>query len=452
LHIPLQRSSQWRIGFVLTEKFDIIVVGAGILGVASAYYLQKNNPNKTILLVDRQPDAGQANTAMSAAAVRNMFSSTTNQLLTDTSIDFFRHIQEDLKFDLTLHFCGYLWLLSDRQFKEPSIQTWMQRMEANDIAYRIIEKPELKKSLPGLVTEFPNDEEASLMNLNSVDYALFGSECGVLDPSLLVQFYKEEFLKISKVKPRFNLAVNQLLLEAQPPLGLPGEPLVWQDKNVTGIQTADGPIHAAKVVLAVGPWTNALLDPVGIPSYVKSKKRQLFIVAASDHPPLENLLFTKEFSEAGFIPFTILPSGGCYFRGVPEEKSFWVGCADKVGRAYKYNMEDDDYNAERAYYEQSIYPVLSKYFPAFANIRPTNMWAGAYSYSTDAIPIVYEHSGVIVVTGASGSGIMKADAIARMADALYRSESDAELYGGRTIPADSLGLTHRKVERENVLI
>ena len=422
------------------------------MGVASAYYLQKNNPDKTILLVDSQPDAGQANTAMSAAAVRNMFASTTNQLLTDTTIDFFRHIQEDLRFNLALHFCGYLWLLSNHQFKDPSVQKWIQRMETNDISYRVIERPELQKSLPGLVAEFPNDEEASLMNLNPVDYALYGSECGVLDPSLLVQFYKEEFLKLSKVKPRFNLTVNKLLLEAKQPLGLPGEPLAWQEKQVTGIQSSEGTFRAERVVLAVGPWTNALLDPVGIPSYVKTKKRQLFIVAASDHPQLEELLFTTKFSDAGFIPFTILPSGGVYFRGVPEEKSFWVGCGDKVGRAYKYNMEDDDYNAERAYYEQSMYPVLIKYFPAFANIRPTNMWAGAYAYSVDAIPLVYEHSGVIVVTGASGSGIMKADAIARIADAIYRDEKDAQLFGGRTIPSRSLGLTHRKVEIESVII
>lgn len=437
----------------MTEKFDIIVVGAGILGVASAYYLQKNNPEKTILLVDSQPDAGQANTAMSAAAIRNMFSSSTNQILTDTSIDFFRHVQNELKFDLTLHFCGYLWLLSEHQFKESSVQTWMQRMEANDIAYRVIEQKELQKLIPNLVCEFTaEDEEANLMHLNNVDYGLFGAECGVLDPSLLVQFYKTEFLKLSKVKPRFNLRVNKLLLEAQPSLGLPGEPLVWQQKQVTGISTAQGNIHAEKVIVAVGPWTNALLDPVGIPSYVKAKKRQLFMVSASDNPPLEKLLFTKGFSDTGFIPFTILPSGGVYVRGVPEEKSFWIGCADKVGRAYKYTMEEEDYSAERAYYENSVYPVLSKYFPAFANIRPGNMWAGDYAYAVDAIPLIYDHSGVIVVTGASGSGIMKGDAIARIADALYRGQSKATLYGDRTIPADSLGLTNRKVEVENVLI
>ncbi|MFX1474754.1 MAG: NAD(P)/FAD-dependent oxidoreductase [Promethearchaeota archaeon] len=437
----------------MTEKFDIIVVGAGVLGVAAAYHLQKSSPNKSILLVDSQPEAGQANTAMSAAAVRNMFSSTTNQLLTDSSIAFYRHIQEGLGFDLTMHMCGYLWLLSAGQFKAPSVKMWMQRMEKSDIHYQVYEQEELQKLIPGMTTKFSDDdEEAQLMNLNNIDYALFGSECGVLDPDLLVKFYKQEFIKLSKVKPRFSLPVTSLLLEAKPSLGLPGEPYVWQDKRVTGVRTPKGDIHAETVVLAVGPWTNSLLDPVGISSFVKAKKRQLFIIPASNHPPLEQLLFTKGFSKAGFLPFTILPSAGVYVRAVPEEKSFWIGCADKVGRAYKYVMEEQDYKAERSYFEESMYPVLSKYFPAFQNVRPVNSFAGSYCYSFDALPFVYEQAGVIVATGASGSGIMKADAIARMADALYRGEKETELYGGQKMPTTALTISDRQVEVERVII
>jgi len=436
----------------MPEKFDIVVVGAGVLGLASAYYLQKNNPRKSILLIDSLPEAGQANSAMSAAAVRNMFSSTTNQLLTDTSIAFYRHVQHDLRFSLELALCGYLWLLSKAQFNEASVQMWMRRMQESKIAYRTIERDELHKLLPGLVTEFPNDEEAALMHLNEISYALFGSDCGVLDPSLLVQFYKTEFLKLSKVKPRFNLPVTSLLMEAQPPLGVPGEPFVWQDKRVTGVRTPKGDVKADTVVLAVGAWANTLLDPVGIPSFIKAKKRQLFVIATSDNPALEKLLLTKAFSSAGFLPFTILPTAGVYVRGVAGEKSFWIGCADKLARAYKYAMEPDDYKAERSYYEQSVYPVLSKYFPAFKNARPTNSFAGDYAYSIDALPYVYQQAGVLVVTGASGSGIMKADALGRIVDAVYRGEKDAELYGGRKLSATALSLSDRNVEVERVLI
>ena len=74
------------------EKFDIIIVGAGIFGMATAYHLQRNNPDKKILVLERLDQVGQGNTALSAAAYRNMFTSKTNQLLSDSSINFYLHI------------------------------------------------------------------------------------------------------------------------------------------------------------------------------------------------------------------------------------------------------------------------------------------------------------------------------------------------------------------------
>jgi hypothetical protein len=47
---------------------------------------------------------------------------------------------------------------------------------------------------------------------------------------------------------------------------------------------------------------------------------------------------------------------------------------------------------------------------------------------------------------------MKADAIARIADALYRGQQDADLFGGKKIPANSLSIKERKVETESVII
>ena len=111
-----------------SERYDIIVIGAGIFGVCSAYYLQKNNPDKRILLIDRLPAAGQGNTAMSAASIRNMFSSETNQLLSDSSIDFYTHIHKKLKFDLSLKLTGYLWLLSEKRFHDTSTKKWMDKI------------------------------------------------------------------------------------------------------------------------------------------------------------------------------------------------------------------------------------------------------------------------------------------------------------------------------------
>ncbi len=434
------------------ETYDIIIVGAGVLGVATAYYMAKNNPDKSILLIERNLAAGQANTAMSAAAVRNMFASSTNQILTDTSIKYFEHVQNEIGYDLLFEKTGYLWLLSKEQFEHESVQVWMQRMEKTGVSFKVYNKEELKKMIPSLDVDFHNDEEAELMHLHEISFGLFGGDCGVLDPTRLVEYYFNAFREISNVKPKFGVNVEKLLLEANPRLDLPGEPYVWQNKHITGVVTNKGTYRAGKVVLATGAWANELLDPVGINSQTKAKKRQMFVIHAEDNPKLIDFLMTKGFNEIGCIPFTILPSAGVYFRPQLQEKGFWIGCGDKFGRKYEYIQTDEMMVPESAYYENSVYPVLSKYVSAFEGARPVNSWAGGYCYSPDSIPFVYEESGVIVVNGASGSGIMKADALARIADALYRGESEAELYGGKKVSTKMLSIKNRDVEVESVVI
>jgi glycine/D-amino acid oxidase-like deaminating enzyme len=435
----------------MSEKFDIIVIGAGVFGLASAYHLQKNNPTKKILLVDKLADAGQANTAMSAAAFRNMFSSRTNQILTDTTISFFINVQDNMKFDLDLQLVGYLWLLTEKQVSDPLTKKWMDKMDSNSIKYQLYEGQELKKRLPELKMRVSEDEEAKIMNLQDIHAGLFGPKCGTLDPSKLVTFYKNEFVKMSRVKPMFNTDVKGLLLEPANKLGVPGEPFVWQDASVVGVRTASSELRADTVIMAAGTWVNQLTDPIGIDGRVKAKKRQLFRVSTADSQSLRSILNAKGFSRFNLLPFTILPRG-VYLRPVRQEESFWVGCADKLGRTFKYVQSEDDWKSEQSYFEQSMYPVLSTYLPSFRDVRPASGWAGAYAYSFDAVPYVYKEAGMILVTGDSGSGIMKADAVGRMADALYRGEKVTTLYSGAKIDTDTLSVANRKVEKEEVLI
>ncbi|MHA2004041.1 MAG: NAD(P)/FAD-dependent oxidoreductase, partial [Candidatus Thorarchaeota archaeon] len=333
-----------------------------------------------------------------------------------------------------------------------SVKVWMERMEKTGISHKVYNKDELKEMIPGLNVDFTGDEEAELLKLHEVSYGLFGVDCGVLDPTRLVEHYFEEFTKISHVKPRFGVEVERLLLEADPKLDLPGEPFAWQRKKVNGVVTDKGTLRADVVVLATGAWTNQLLDPIGIDSLTKIKKRQVFVIHAEDKEELQALLDVKGFNKLDSIPFTILPRAGVYFRPQLQERGFWTGMGDKIGREYKYIQTDEDMVPESAFYENSVYPILSKYFPAFQGARPVNSWAGGYNYSPDRIPFVYLESGVLVVNGASGSGIMKADAMGRIADALYRGEAEAELFGGKKIPSNTLSIKNRDVEVESVII
>ena len=57
------------------SHFDVAVIGAGIVGLTSAYYIKKNNPDVNIVAIDKAPTYAQGNTARSAAGFRDMFSS-----------------------------------------------------------------------------------------------------------------------------------------------------------------------------------------------------------------------------------------------------------------------------------------------------------------------------------------------------------------------------------------
>src|SRR5208283_1016297 len=246
---------------------------------------------------------------------------------------------------------------------------------------------------------------------------------------------------------QFGVEAKALRLVAKNSLDLPGEPYVWQDKSIAGIETAKGPILADVTVIAAGARTAMLFDPIGIDCHMKPKKRQIFQLKGSS---LDRLLNIKGFNEENTVPFTILPKGGVCFRPVRGERAFWISAADDVGRAFSFEEEPA---AEEAYFTMNIYPILSEYFPCFTNLRPTNSWAGLYDInSLDATPIVEKINSCILTTGMSGSGIMKADAVGRLTAALLNDQDTAMLYGGQSISTSRFGLTNRNIGKEQFVL
>ena len=435
---------------MLPGRYDVVVVGAGIMGVASACYLQKNNPRKKILVVDRYGSAGQGNTGRSNAMFRNTFSSSDNQNLANASIDYYLHVQEEQKIDLGLQKIGYLWLMDETQ--QSKSEPYLERMERNSIEVVRYGREDLKRMLPGMVTRFDSDEQAKLMGLPSVDGGVFGPKCGRLDPDKLVRFYAREFVEAGG-EFAFNVDVQGMLVGPAKRIGIEDEPRVWQDFIVEGISVrgmSDSVIKAETVVLAGGAWINELLEPIGIDGHVKSKKRQLFSVPASCEK-LKRLMHAQGFNRYGLLPLVILPKGGVHFKPVNEENCFWIACEDDVNRAFIDLPEHDldKYPAERKYFENGIYPILSSYFPHFGESTIKAMWAGLYAYNTiDNLPFVFRNKNLIVVGGDSGSGIMKGDSLGRIVDAVYRDEDEASLYGEVPYRTSKLNFESRDVEKE----
>ena len=426
-------------------EYDAVVVGAGIIGLSTAYQIKNRNPNAEILVVDKLNAAGQANTAKSAAAFRCLFSSHTNFVLADSSVKCYHHLQEDLSIDLKLRRVGYLWLFDEEDYKK--MLPVLENLSRKGFEYEEHSQEELAEKL-GVQTNLVGDEEAKLMGLGNVYKGIFIPNAGVVDVDLLVKFYESEFLRLGG-KIQYGTNVESIVVEPREVLGIPGEPYFWQSARIVGVNTNKSLIKAKKTIIATGAWISQLLDPLGIECHIKPKKRQVFSVKARTDA-LRKLLFTKSFSDAGCVPFTIMPKPSVYFRPAPEEDAFWLSYADEFPRAFKL---EEDPQPEENFYQYGIYQILVKYFPQFMGCRPFSAFAGLYAVNTlDGQPLIFEENGLMVVGGASGSGIMKADAMGRIAAALYSGEEYAVLYGGEKFRVSDLGLRDRRVEPEKLVI
>jgi len=60
-------------------EHDVVIVGAGILGLSTAYHIKKTHPDTDILVIDKLSGPGQANTA-----ARALFSTAKNNVIKST--------------------------------------------------------------------------------------------------------------------------------------------------------------------------------------------------------------------------------------------------------------------------------------------------------------------------------------------------------------------------------
>jgi len=81
------------------------------------------------------------------------------------------------------------------------------------------------------------------------------------------------------------------------------------------------------------------------------------------------------------------------------------------------------------------------------------MWAGYYAYNTiDKTHYVFRDKNIIVATGSSGSGIMKADAVGRVVASLQGGVEKTVLFGDLVIDTSDLGVHKRRVKEEEMVI
>jgi FAD-dependent oxidoreductase domain-containing protein 1 len=393
---------------------QVIIVGAGILGLASAYHLLQGQAGLNLLVVERQAGAGRGDTAKSAAAFRDTFSSPVNRQLSQGAIAFYEKLERE-SHPIGLKKIGYLWLADAGQTAR-----WRQalsHLSAAGVEFKILDKQELAARLPELR---PLDLSQGILGLN----------CGILDPARLTRFYEQGVRRLG----------GQILYRGEV-TGFSRD----RAGRINGIRLGSEKILADTVIVATGAWTGQTLALAGLEVPMVPRKRQLFAIP-SQAGPLSRLLKTPGFNPHNLLPFTILP-GGAYLR--PAAAAFILGYANPD----QAPGLEEPVKAQGDFYENRIRPQLTSYFPVFQGLAPAYAWAGHYDeHPPDNTPFVERLSGAIVVGGSSGSGVMKADSLGRIVAGLVGGLEVVELgHGGQFRVAD-LGLRSRAVPPEEFII
>jgi len=393
-------------------KYDVVVIGAGITGLSSAYHLKKKDSSLKILVVDKFKTFSQGNTAKSAAAFRDFFTLRENQVMAQTAINFYKHLQNDMDVDLGMKFTGYLFLFDHEK--------------AGDFISKYPHSRFVDEDLSEIFNLNIDKDTREVMGIDSIKSAVIDENAGIIEPDLLSKWYYDRLLEMG-VNFMFNTFVKKLVLAPDTSLNYPGEPFNWQKSEIKYAETDKGILESDFYVLCTDVWTTALLNPVGIDSHLRPKKRQIFQITS---PGIQKLIGKNIFNDSGVFPFTIFPTG-VYMRPYPQANSFWTSLADELNRDFSFTENPEP---EPDFYTYNIKPILDNYFPASEDSRITASWAGYYSYNTiDFMPYIFNEINLIVVSGSTGGGIMKGDSIGRIVAARYDHKNTTTLYGGKKI-------------------
>ncbi|MGA1873151.1 MAG: NAD(P)/FAD-dependent oxidoreductase [Thermoplasmatota archaeon] len=405
-------------------EFDHIVVGAGVVGAATAYHLKRLSPDSSILLMDRENRAGAGNTAKSAALYRNIFSSRASKLLSASSIAYYLTLGESIQ----MNPIGYLWMFSEEQWK--ASQAALSTLKPGEDTVSFQDAGEIRRKLR-IRTEGKG-------HFPSVSRGILGRLCGSLSGMGLAQHYANLFREMGG-EVSFETQVEDLVLRGGDIGHAP-----WGPTGIDHLLDAKGNEYGAKeYIFATGAWTQDLLGRIGIFTGVLPKKRQLFGIRVDDPHSVAG------DTELDKVPALILPAGGTYVKPLLHRNLLILGLADDLGQPF--DMSDPSYDLE--YFERGIEPVLAHYFPQLRDYELRMKWAGYYAYHwPDKNPVIESHTNITWSSGTSGSGIMKADAIGRITARKVLGGGEAELFDGTRIKVSDLSLKNRKVELERFVI
>jgi glycine/D-amino acid oxidase-like deaminating enzyme len=355
---------------MIKKKYDVIIIGGGIMGSAAAYYLMTADPTLKIAVVERDPTYAQASTALSMSNVRIQFSLQENVRISLYTLEVLKSFEEDMaiagdKPRIYFRQEGNLFLVDADGEHAARQAAEMQQQLGCRVQWWT---PQMIKA------HYPLYEPQRFVG------GTFGPDDGYFDAYAVLMGYKAKARWLGATYVQDNaLRIRK------------------SGQRVTGVElAAQGELSSGYVINCAGAWAADMAKTVGIELPVVPVQRQVLVLnpAVTPQKPL---------------PLTVLPSG-LYFRSE-------TGGLILLGKSLPEDPVGFDFKWDDKRFVELLWPELAEFVPAFDRLKLVRGWSGLYAVNTlDGNAILGQWpqlEGLYLANGFSGHGLQQGPAVGR---------------------------------------
>ena len=320
------------------ETYQVIIVGAGGHGLATAYYLAKEHGITDIAVLEKGY-LGGGNTGRNTTIVRSNYMLPGNTLFYEKSMQLWEALSRDLNYNVMFSQRGIINLChSDAQMDAAALRG--NTMRLNGIDAELLDRDQVKAMAP-LLDISPNAR-----------FPIYGGLC---QPRAGTARHDAVAWGFARGADSYGVDIIQ---------NCEVTGFIREEGRIVGVETSRGNIRAGKVGLAVAGHTGNLVAKAGLRLPIESHVLQAFV-----SEPLKPLIDTDVTFGAGH---------------------FYISQSDKGGLVFGGDL--DGYNS---YAQRGNLPIVDDVvtcaiamMPSLSRLRLLRHWGGVMDMSMDGSPII----------------------------------------------------------------
>lgn len=351
-----------------TQKFDVAIIGGGVIGSSVAYNLLMADPAISVCVIEPDPTYELASSLRSSGGCRVQFTQPENIEMSKFSIDFIKSFETTMASKgrpapVDWVEGGYLFIVPPESV--PNLERNVHIQRSHGCTVELLSPAELQDKWPSMYVD----------DLGAGAYTPHDGWC---DPNGLLWGFRRKAVELGAVY------IHDKMQEAE-----------VDALKVKSITLSSGQkIKAAAYVNATGAWSGVVAEKFGMHlPIVPSRRFEHYFTPAT---PMESLPYVKDLARMAFR------SEGHGFSG---------GLVDgAVRNGFNFDVDHD-------YFEQVVWPAVAQRFPTLEAAKCHRTWSGLYEVcELDGNAIIGAWSrrpNLYTVAGFSGHGMMHAPAAGR---------------------------------------